>query len=128
MTVIGQIYKCSICGNMVEVLHSGAGELVCCGQPMNLLEPKIHNEGEEKHLPVVEKTDNGFQVKIGAVDHPMEENHFIEWIGIKIDGKRGRKFLQPGEPARAEFFHQITDIAQVKAQAYCNVHGLWQNT
>lgn len=127
MTQLNQVYRCNVCGNIVKVLHSGVGELVCCGQPMELLKPKTQDEGQEKHVPVVEKTPKGFKVKVGSVPHPMEEAHFIEWIEVEVEDKHGCKFLKPGEPAEAEFFYPITDVSQVKATEYCNVHGLWQN-
>jgi len=131
MTKKNQIYKCSICGNIVEVLHTGAGELVCCGQPMNLKEENIVEGVGEKHIPVVEEMPanvcqgkDGVKIKIGKVEHPMEKEHYIEWIEIITeDGKRGKKFLQPGEKPEVEFF---TRVKITGARAYCNVHGLWK--
>ena len=131
MTQKNQIYKCEICGNIVEVLHTGAGELVCCGQPMRLLEEKTKDEGQEKHLPVIEELPakmcrgkDGVRIKIGETEHPMEEDHYIEWIEIITeDGKRGKKFLEPGEKAEVEFY---TRIKVIGARAYCNIHGLWK--
>lgn len=96
MTALKQIYKCNICGNIVEVLHAGAGELVCCGQPMQLLVEKNQDIGQEKHVPVIEKTVTGVKVKVGSIPHPMEEKHYIEWIEIIADGRIYRKFLKPG--------------------------------
>ena len=93
MTKINAIYKCKICGNIVEMVHTGAGELVCCGQPMEIQEEKNQNEGMEKHIPVVSKTGKGYLVKVGSVIHPMEENHYIEWIEIILGEKIYRKFL-----------------------------------
>ena len=87
MTELKQIYKCNICGNIVEVLHAGVGELVCCGQPMELLKEKTADVGLEKHVPVVERLDGKTEVKVGSVPHPMEEKHYIEWIEIIADGK-----------------------------------------
>ncbi len=96
MTVQKEIYKCNICGNIVEVLHAGDGELVCCGQPMILFEEKTAQvEGKEKHVPVIEKTENGIKVKVGSVPHPMEDKHYIEWIEISTDKGYSRKFLKP---------------------------------
>ena len=92
---VGQVYKCEICGNIVEVLYVGGGELVCCGQPMNLLEEKTEDQGKEKHVPVIKKTEKGVKVKVGSVPHPMEEKHFIEWIEIIADGNSCKKFLKP---------------------------------
>jgi len=123
MTERMQVYKCSVCGNIVEVLHSGEGELVCCGQPMVLLEEKSKDEGVEKHLPVIEKTENGMRVKVGSTPHPMEESHFIEWIEATAEGKTYRKFLKPGEKPEAEF---CVTAGAVSAREYCNVHGLWR--
>ena len=123
MTQKNQIYKCAICGNIVEVTHEGVGELVCCGQPMNLMAEKTAEEGAEKHVPMIEKTENGVKVKIGSIPHPMEEKHFIEWIEIIADGKVYRKFLQPGDAPEAEFCVAANEII---ARDYCNVHGLWK--
>jgi superoxide reductase len=124
MTQINQIYKCNICGNIVEVTHSGEGELVCCGQPMELQTAKTEDEGHEKHVPVIEKTDKGIKVKIGSIPHPMEESHYIEWIEIIADGKVFRKQLKPDDQPEAEFCIQAD---QIQAREYCNIHGLWQS-
>ena len=118
-----QIYKCSICGNIVEVLHGGAGELVCCGEPMELLDEKTADTGKEKHVPVIEKIDGGYKVKVGDVPHPMEEKHYIEWIELLADGKAYRQFLKPAMAPEA-VFHVEGD--SVSAREYCNVHGLWK--
>ena len=120
-----QIYKCGICGNIVEVLHAGAGQLVCCGQPMKLLEEKTEEEGKEKHLPVIEKIENGIKVKVGIIKHPMEEKHYIEWIEIIADGKIYRKFLKPGDEPEA--FFEI-NAEKIEAREYCNIHGLWKSS
>ncbi len=125
MTESGQIYKCNICGNIVEVLHSGVGQLVCCGQPMELLTEKTEDVGLEKHVPVIEKAGNKAKVKVGSVPHPMEERHHIEWIEIIADGKTCRKFLKPGAKPEAEF--EIT-VEKIKAREYCNIHGLWKSS
>ena len=124
MTELNQVYKCSICGNIVEMLHAGDGELVCCGQPMELFKEKLEEEGNEKHVPVVEKTDTGVKVKVGSVPHPMEEAHFIEWIEVIADGKVCKKFLNAGEAPEAEFCIKADNVS---ARAYCNVHGLWKS-
>jgi len=118
-----QIYKCMVCGNIVEVLHGGAGELVCCGEPMKNLVAKTADEGREKHVPVVEKTDVGIKVKVGSVAHPMEEKHYIEWIEILADGKAYRQFLKPGGTPEADF---SVDAGEVTAREHCNIHGLWK--
>ena len=124
MTELNQIYKCNICGNVVQVLHTGVGELVCCGQPMELLKEKTEDEGLEKHVPVIEKTENGVKVRVGSVPHPMEEKHYIEWIEIIVDGRSYRKFLKPGDAPEAEFEIKAENIT---AREYCNVHGLWKS-
>lgn len=118
-----QVYKCNICGNIVEVLTVGGGELVCCGQPMELVGEKEEEVGSEKHVPVVEKTDTGIKVKVGAMPHPMKGDHFIEWIEVIVDGKVYRKFLKPEEPPEAEW---EIKAEKVEARAYCNIHGLWK--
>jgi len=124
MTKRLQIYKCEICGNIVEVLHEGGGELICCGQPMKLQEEKTEEQGKEKHLPVIEKTDRGIRVKVGAATHPMEENHYIEWIEVIADGSVYKKFLSPGDSPEADF---VITPEKVKAREYCSIHGLWKS-
>jgi len=124
MTQKKEIYKCNFCGNIVEVLHPGVGELVCCGQPMEKMSEKNQEEGlTEKHLPVVDSNSPKIIVKIGAVSHPMEEKHFIEWIEIETADECSRKFLKPGDKPEAEFALSATDF---QVRAYCNVHGLWK--
>lgn len=124
MVKLGQIYKCSVCGNMVELIHVGSGQLVCCGQPMELLAEKTQDVGLEKHVPIIEKTATGVKVKVGAVPHPMEAKHYIEWIEIVADSRVYRKFLQPGDAPEAEFCVQAETIS---AREYCNIHGLWKS-
>lgn len=123
MTEKLQIYKCEICGNIVEVLHPGAGQLVCCGQPMKLLVENTTDASKEKHVPVINKTAEGYQVKVGSVPHPMEEKHYIEWIELVADGRAYRQFLTPGQAPEAVFSVQA---AEVYAREYCNIHGLWK--
>ncbi|MDZ4165981.1 MAG: desulfoferrodoxin [Smithellaceae bacterium] len=123
MTERLQIYKCEICGNIVEMLHGGKGELVCCGQPMKLFMENTVDASKEKHLPVVEKTAGGFKVTVGSVAHPMEEKHYIEWIEVIAEGKAYRQFLKPGEAPEASMDIQA---AQITAREYCNLHGLWK--
>jgi superoxide reductase len=123
MTELNQIYKCSVCGNIVEVVHAGMGELVCCGQPMRLLKENSVDASKEKHVPVIEKTATGFTVKIGSIPHPMEKEHYIEWIEAIIDGRVYRRQLKPGEKPEAEFCIPGTTIV---AREYCNLHGLWK--
>lgn len=123
MTELKQIYKCNVCGNIVEVLHTGAGELVCCGEDMQLMAGKSEDVGQEKHLPVIEKTSGQVTVKIGSIPHPMEDNHYIEWVEVVSDGKAYRQFLKPGDSPEATF--QIK-TEKVTAREYCTVHGLWK--
>ncbi|MBS3748508.1 MAG: desulfoferrodoxin [Candidatus Thermoplasmatota archaeon] len=125
MTELKEIYKCDICGNIVEVLHAGPGELVCCGEPMQKQEPKTKDASTEKHVPYIEKTDKGILVKVGQnQDHPMEEKHYIEWIQLITDKKSYRQYLKPGDKPQALF---MISADKVEAREYCNVHGLWQN-
>lgn len=121
MTERLQVYKCDICGNIVEVLHSGVGQLVCCGQPMRLLKEQEEEKGMEKHLPVIERGGETVKVKVGSVPHPMEEKHHIEWIAVTTDDGVLRKFLNPGEKPEAEF--KAGKV--LRAMEYCNIHGLW---
>ncbi len=125
MTELKQIYKCNICGNIVEVLHAGVGQLVCCGQPMELLKEKTEDVGLEKHVPVIEKSNGKVKVKVGSVPHPMEDKHWIEWIELVADGKVYRKFLNPGDSPEADFEIEAENIT---AREYCNLHGLWKTS
>ena len=118
-----EIYKCEVCGNIVEVLHGGKGELVCCGQPMKLYKENTVDAAKEKHVPVVEKVDGGVKVKVGDVAHPMEEKHYIEWIEVIADGKSYFQFLNAGDAPEAVFNLAVADVT---ARAYCNLHGLWK--
>lgn len=118
-----EIYKCEVCGNIVEVLHGGAGQLVCCGQPMKLLVENTTDAAKEKHVPVIEKTDRGYRVKVGSVPHPMEEKHYIEWVELVADERAYRQFLYPGE--KPEAFFSVA-AKEVYAREYCNIHGLWK--
>ena len=124
MTKQMQIYKCEVCGNIVEVLHAGAGELVCCGQPMKLYEENTVDAAKEKHVPVISKAIGGYLVKVGSVAHPMESKHNIEWIELVGGSKVMRHNLIPGDAPEAEF---TTDAKDVSARAYCNLHGLWRS-
>ncbi len=118
-----QVYKCDVCGNIVEVLHGGVGELVCCGQPMTLQTENTVDASKEKHVPVIEKVAGGYKVKVGAVAHPMEEKHHIEWIELIAGDKAYRQFLKIGDAPEAFF---ATDATSVSAREYCNLHGLWK--
>lgn len=124
MTEQLQVYKCQVCGNVVEVLDSGAGQLVCCDQPMELLDEKTADTATEKHVPYIERTENGVKVRVGEnAAHPMEEKHFIQWIELLIDGKAYRQFLKPGGPPEATF--AVTG-QNITARELCNIHGLWK--
>ncbi len=118
------IYKCEFCGNIVEVLHEGKGQLICCGQPMVLLEEKTTDKGKEKHVPLLEKTDDFVNVKVGSVPHPMEDEHFIEFIDLVTKDGVYRKFLKPGDKPVAEF--ETNDII-IKVREHCTIHGLWSS-
>jgi superoxide reductase len=118
-----EIYKCAVCGNIVEVIHGGVGELVCCGKPMELLDEKTADAATEKHVPVIEKIDSGYKVKVGSVPHPMQEEHYIEWIELLADGKAYRQFLSAGDAPEAIFNVEANSVG---AREYCNVHGLWK--
>ena len=124
MTEKLQVYKCEVCGNIVEMLHGGKGETICSGQPMKLFKENSTDAVVEKHVPVVSETANGFSVKIGSIAHPMEESHYIEWIEI-IDGDKSyRQFLNPGQSPQALF---CIDSKKIIAREYCNLHGLWKS-
>jgi superoxide reductase len=117
------VYKCNACGNIVVVLHSGDSDLVCCGENMVLMTTNTVDAAQEKHVPVIEKIDGGFKVKVGSAPHPMEEKHYIEWIELVTDNKSYFQFLFPGEAPEATF---LVDAAGVSAREYCNIHGLWK--
>jgi superoxide reductase len=124
MTKILQIYKCEVCGNIVEVLHGGRGELVCCGLPMDLYEENTVDAAKEKHVPVIEKTAGAVKVKVGSVPHPMAEDHYIEWIEVIDGGDVYRRVLKPGGLPEATFSVKGADVT---ARDYCNLHGLWKS-
>lgn len=119
-----EVYKCKICGNIVEVLTAGGGELVCCGASMTLMTENTTDAAVEKHVPVLEKKSNGWQVNVGSVDHPMTAEHFIEWIELIVGDTVYREFLKAGDKPAA-FFPVTADA--VTARAYCNLHGLWKS-
>ena len=118
-----EIYKCQKCGIIVEVLHEGAGQLVCCGQPMVKLTVNTVDAAKEKHVPVIEKLPDGCKVKVGSVPHPMEEKHYIEWIELLADGIAYRKFLKPGDVPETVFNVKANNVS---AREHCNIHGLWE--
>ncbi|MFH1059448.1 MAG: desulfoferrodoxin [Pseudomonadota bacterium] len=118
-----QVYKCELCGNIVEMLIAGKGELVCCGQPMKLQTENTVDAAKEKHVPVIEKIDGGYKVKVGSVAHPMEEKHYIQWIELVAGDKAYMQFLAPGQAPEAVF---MIDAEAVSAREYCNIHGHWK--
>ena len=123
MSKMNEIYKCKVCGNIVEILHEGPAPLSCCGQPMLNQLPGTIEAATEKHIPVIEKIEGGYKVKVGEVVHPMIDVHYIEWIElITGDGRVLRKYLKPGDAPEATF---MCDADKVTAREYCNIHGLW---
>ena len=124
MTKQLEVYKCSLCGNIVEVVHGGAGELVCCGQPMNLLTENTTDAAVEKHVPVIEELDHGIKVTVGSVPHPMADEHYIEWIEVVAGGKSYTEYLNPGGAPEATFCVKAADVTMVRE--YCNLHGHWK--
>ena len=124
MTKIYDVYRCEICGNIIESVHGGSNSLVCCGEAMTKMDPKSGPEAQEKHLPIIEKNVNKIVVKIGSTPHPMVEDHFIEWIEIIIGDKSQKAFLKSGDEPFAEFEVANTNESII-ARAYCNIHGLW---
>jgi superoxide reductase len=130
MTQQFEVYKCEVCGNIVEVLHANAGELVCCGQPMVKQDPKTEDSSKEKHVPFIEKIDGGYKVRIGEnAAHPMEEKHYIEWIELKVGDLVAKTYLQPGDAPEASFYVGpcCGKCGEPSAREYCNVHGLWKS-
>ena len=125
MAKFQKIYKCERCGNIVEVLHEGPGALVCCGVEMVLLEANSVDAANEKHVPIIEKTENGVIVKVGEVDHPMADEHYIEWIEVINGDYSQKKFLKPGDKPQAEFYVPFNE--NLVARSYCNLHGLWKS-
>lgn len=123
MPELREVYKCKACGNIVEVLHGGEGDLSCCGAPMIKYTENTVDAAKEKHVPVIEKTANGYKVSVGSVAHPMEEKHYIEWIELYADGRSYRKYLNPGDEPVAEFCIEATNVS---AREFCNLHGLWK--
>ena len=118
-----QVFKCDLCGNIVEMLVASKGQLVCCGQPMKLMDENTVDAAKEKHVPVIEKIEGGYKVKVGSVAHPMEENHYIQWIELVAGDKAYLEFLKPGQAPEAVF---KIDAASVTAREYCNLHGHWK--
>jgi superoxide reductase len=125
MTQLKQLYKCSVCGNTVEVVHGAGGQMVCCGKPMELLVENSVEASTEKHVPVIERLDGEVIVKVGSVEHPMLAEHYIEWIELITEKRVYRKHLAPGEEPKASF--KICDsVKNFTVREYCNIHGLWK--
>jgi desulfoferrodoxin len=129
MTREFEVYLCTECRNMVEMVVAGGGKLVCCGQPMKLLIPNTTDASQEKHVPIFHKDGCTVRIMVGSVPHPMAEEHFIKWIEIHSDGRSQRKYLKPGDAPEAEFSCPpgmcATGVAP-HVLAYCNLHGLWE--
>lgn len=119
-----EVYKCELCGNIVEVYHEGPGALTCCDAPMVLQEEKTADMTTEKHVPVVEKIEGGYKVTVGSTLHPMTEAHLIEWIELIVDDKVYTEYLKPGQEPVAVFMVEGTNVV---AREYCNLHGLWKS-
>ncbi len=120
-----EVYKCEVCGNIVEVLHGSFGELICCGKPMVKLEEKSADTSTEKHVPFIKREGDKYIVKVGEnTAHPMEEKHYIEWIELVVDGAVYIKFLNPGDAPEAIF--EVPEGKEISAREYCNIHGLWK--
>ncbi len=122
MTKLLEIYKCELCGNIIEVVHTGAGELVCCNKPMKNMIAGTVDASKEKHVPEIDKKDGVYNVTIGSVAHPMEDKHYIEWIQINSGNKSYREFLKSGQEPKAVF---ELKTGKITAREYCNLHGLW---
>lgn len=118
MTKISEVYKCDICGNIVEILHEGIGQLVCCGQPMKLQKENTVEASIEKHIPIIMEN----KVIVGSVEHPMEAKHYIEWIEATDGTQTAKIFLKSEQKPEAEFYFKPKS-----ARAYCNLHGLWKS-
>ncbi|MDD2678310.1 MAG: desulfoferrodoxin [Candidatus Nanoarchaeia archaeon] len=124
MAKLNEIYKCNVCGNIVELVHASKGELVCCNEPMQLMKERTKDLGNEKHVPIVQAKKGKIIVKVGSIEHPMIKKHYIEWIQIIADGKSFKQFLKPGNKPIAEF---CIKAKKITAREYCNIHGLWKN-
>ncbi|MBN2738501.1 MAG: desulfoferrodoxin [Spirochaetales bacterium] len=124
-----EVYKCDVCGNIIEVVNASDGELVCCGEPMTLQTEKTADSSTEKHVPVIEKRAEGcYKVTVGSTLHPMKDEHYIQWIELIADGVSYTQFLKPGDEPVAEFCTKSLNATTVTAREYCNVHGHWKNS
>ena len=122
MPQLNEVYKCELCGNIVEIMHGGPGALTCCNQKMVLMAENTVDAAVEKHVPVIEIGADSITVKVGSVAHPMAEEHYIEWVELIADGKVYRQNLQPGDAPVATF---PLIAKSVTAREYCNLHGHW---
>lgn len=120
-----KFFKCMHCGNIVEMIHSGGGILVCCGDPMNELIANTSDGANEKHVPVVSVNGGRVHVAVGSIEHPMLEEHYIMWIVLETCCGVYRKCLKPGEKPEA-VFELSNGETPVAAYEYCNIHGLWK--
>lgn len=127
MTEKGQVYRCNVCGNIVTLLCAGPGNLVCCEVPMEILEAKQGDVGPEKHIPIINGYDNGIKVKVGEIPHPMDENHYIQWIELSHGNQMYVQFLEPEDEPEANFPVKFHDEKGIKARSYCNIHGFWKS-
>ncbi|MBT3233920.1 MAG: desulfoferrodoxin [Calditrichaeota bacterium] len=123
MHTLDQVYRCELCGNIVQFVHAGPGTLVCCNKPMTLLEEGSVDAATEKHVPIITKTADGYHVSVGSVAHPMGDDHYVEWIELMADGVSYHAFLNPGDKPEADF---CVKADKVSAREYCNLHGLWK--
>lgn len=124
MTTLRDIYFCTVCKHVVEVVYDSVGTLVCCNKDMVKLVPNTQEASTEKHVPVVEENNGGIKVKVGSVEHPMEEKHYIKFIEVLTKDKVCRAELKPGQKPEAVFPAKMADVVEVRE--YCNVHGLWK--
>lgn len=124
MTALREVYKCEVCGNMAEVIHTGGGQMSCCGRMMKRIKENFEDAANEKHVPVIEKIEGGIKVKVGEVEHPMMDKHYIEWIEVYTDNEVYRKFLKPEEKPEAVF---MIEEEFLYARGFCNLHGLWES-
>ncbi|MDA3899238.1 MAG: desulfoferrodoxin [Spirochaetes bacterium] len=119
------VYKCEVCGNVVEVMSVGGGTLSCCDQDMVLMEEKSADSSTEKHVPIIESIENGVRVTVGSIEHPMTEEHYIQWIEVLNGDWVNRKYLAPGQKPQAEFYVPFSD--SLIAREFCNVHKHWKS-
>jgi len=123
-TELREIYRCDICGNVIEIVNTGSPSLVCCGKPMIKLITKSGDEGKEKHIPVIEELGDKVIVKIGSIPHPMENDHYIVFIEVMTERDIFRRELKPGDNPSAIFNIKKSEIKEVRE--YCNKHMLWK--